>query len=296
MSNELLAARVRSRLRESLPHSEAVTVEAKDSTVLLSGMVLHEERGRIEELARRVAGVAQVENQLRAIDQPASVRESGRTTGRSSGWGAGARALAGLGATGLLASARSGSGWLRPVLQGAGASLALRALLNVEALGLITSVLKPEVQLKRTVLVAAPPEDVFDFWKDFSNFPRFMSYVRRVKVNERGGISWVLQSPHGIRFTWSAEITSLVPGRELSWRTVGGKLGETLVRNTGQVRFEALVGARTRVRVALGYSVSGGALGLGASRALGFDPRARIDGDLAIMKGLIERRKEQPSG
>jgi uncharacterized membrane protein len=44
------------------------------------------------------------------------------------------------------------------------------------------AILTRAVTIHKIINVAAPVEEVFAFWSDYQNFPRFMSNVRDVKI------------------------------------------------------------------------------------------------------------------
>jgi len=82
---------------------------------------------------------------------------------------------------------------------------------------------------------------------------------------------------------WESEITSAVENREMSWRSVAG----STIDNAGRVRFMPENGG-TRVQVALSYVPPGGMIGHAIARALGADPKSRMDDDLMRFKSMIE--------
>lgn len=140
------------------------------------------------------------------------------------------------------------------------------------------------IRLRRVLTVSAPVEDVFDFWRKFQNFPKFMSFIEKVELNEAGGFRWTLCGPARVRFEWDAELVRLIPNREIRWSSLPG----SVLKHSGRVLMRELRPGRTEVSVDLDYAIPAGVLGYGATRLLGFDPRKRIDDDLLRMKRLIE--------
>lgn len=148
--------------------------------------------------------------------------------------------------------------------------------------------INPHILLERTLVVNRPVEDVYSFWRDFSNFPRFMSYIRSVEIGTEGKLRWSAQGPAGIPVSWQSQLGALLANQRIEWDSDP----TALIRNSGEIRFDDLRGRGTRVRVCLAYSPPAGALGLAAAGILGFDPRTRIDSDLLKMKSLIETSLE----
>lgn len=130
-----------------------------------------------------------------------------------------------------------------------------------------------------------PVEDVFAFWCDYENFPRFLSNVREVTRTRVDGQShWTVAGPGGISVEFDATITDFVPNELLAWRTVEG----SLVQHAGVIRFEATVGGGTRLHIRMSYTPPLGAVGHGIASVLGDDLKSKLDEDLVRMKTLLE--------
>jgi uncharacterized membrane protein len=144
----------------------------------------------------------------------------------------------------------------------------------------------PEVQLHRTIEVDAPIEVVYDFWKDFGNYARFMSYVKEVKVNDRFGITWTVIGPRGMAIHWDVRPSSMIRNQRISWESLPG----ALIENAGRIFFSTSKNSnQTLVDVNLSYAPPAGILGYQVIKVLGFDPRDQIDHDLTHMRYLIEQ-------
>ncbi len=66
--------------------------------------------------------------------------------------------------------------------------------------------------VQKTINVDAPVEEVFSFWTDYQNFPRFMHNVREVQV--RDDVShWVVAGPAGVPVQWNARLVEVEPNR-----------------------------------------------------------------------------------
>ncbi len=142
----------------------------------------------------------------------------------------------------------------------------------------------PGLILQRSIIVGAPVEEVYDFWKDLDNYPCFMSFVQKVQVNDTGGLRWTVAGPAGLTLDWDAELKALLPNQIISWKS----LPKAKIRQEGRVRFTSLSHGRTRVEIYMSYASPAGVVGLALSHWLGFDPSQKIDEDLEVMKRLIE--------
>jgi uncharacterized membrane protein len=187
-------------------------------------------------------------------------------------------ALAGYGA-----SRRDAPGTL---LAAAGIGLIARAAMNVEARRL-TGIGggRRAVDVQKTITIDAPVDEVFAFWSQYSNFPRFFSRVLDVRPSAREGQShWTVAGPAGIPVEFDTEVSSLVPNERLGWRTIEG----SPVAHAGLVRFEPAGDGRTRVHVRMSYNPPGGWIGHGVAAAFGVDPKSSLDADLVRMKTSLE--------
>jgi uncharacterized membrane protein len=135
------------------------------------------------------------------------------------------------------------------------------------------------VRIRRSIQVRAPVDEVYDFWKRFDNYPRFMSEIREVSVNEQGGLHWVAGP-----IQWNADVLELQPNQRIAWRSVPG----AILKNEGKIRLHALATDLTEVHVELSYAPPAGVLGYAVVHLLGFDPRSKVDSDLRKMRELIE--------
>jgi len=140
------------------------------------------------------------------------------------------------------------------------------------------------IDLEKTIRIDAAPDEVYEMWSNYENFPRFMSHVIEVRDIGRRRSHWVVQGPAGSQFEFDSVLTEQTKNRRLAWRSEPG----AQIPNSGSVEFEPYRGG-TRVTVRFSYSPPAGALGHGIASLLGSDPKRQMDDDLARMKHFIER-------
>ena len=141
------------------------------------------------------------------------------------------------------------------------------------------------VHVKQQITIGRPPEELYRFWRDFQNLPRFMEHLESVRVIDDRRSRWTARAPAGGSVEWDAEIIEDRPNERISWRSVG----DADVPNSGTVRFLAAPGGRgTEVHVELRYDPPGGKLGALVAKLLGEEPGQQVNGDLRRLKQVIE--------
>jgi uncharacterized membrane protein len=138
--------------------------------------------------------------------------------------------------------------------------------------------------VRHSVTVNRPIEEVYAFWHNFANFPRFMAHVQSVTVSGKRS-HWVAKAPAGMTVEWDAEIVEDRETELIAWRS----LEDSDVQHSGKVRFVRAPGARgTEVRVDLAYVPPGGALGRAIAKLFGEEPEQQVRDDLRRVKQILE--------
>ena len=130
-----------------------------------------------------------------------------------------------------------------------------------------------------------PAEELYTFWRNFENLPRFMIHLESVRALDDQRSHWVAKAPAGTSVEWDAEIVEDRPNELIAWRS----LPNADVDNHGTVRFKPAPGGRgTEVHVALTYRPPAGAIGAAVAKLFGEEPGQQIAGDLLRFKNLME--------
>jgi uncharacterized membrane protein len=141
------------------------------------------------------------------------------------------------------------------------------------------------VKVERSVTINKSPEELYRFWLNFENLPRFMDHLEEVRVTGDGRSHWVAKGPAGTSVTWDAESYNLKENEMIAWRSLEG----SQVANAGSVHFNAAPGGRgTEVRVVLKYDPPAGVLGAWVAKLFGEAPEQQIEEDLQRFKQLME--------
>ncbi|HJU06698.1 MAG TPA: SRPBCC family protein [Nitrospiraceae bacterium] len=225
---------------------------------------------------------------LRGGSSPRSERPA-QNVGETERWisliGGGALALYGL-------TRLSARGLLIAGLGGALASRGLTGHCSVyQALGVDTADgsrqkvrTSQAVKVEQRITVNRSPDEVYRFWRNFKNLPRFMQHLESVSVHDDTHSRWVVKAPLGTTVTWEAEIINEKENELIGWRSVGG----SDVDNAGSVRFTPMPGGGTEVRVTLQYDPPGGLAGTVMARIMGDAPEKKIAEDLQRFKEVME--------
>jgi uncharacterized membrane protein len=138
---------------------------------------------------------------------------------------------------------------------------------------------------EHAVTINRSPAEVYGFWRDFRNLPRFMSHLESVRVIDDRRSHWIAVGPAGTRVEWDSEVTEDRPNQLLRWRSAPG----ADVENHGTVRFTQAPGGRgTELHVRLVYHPPAGMLGVALAKLFGEEPGQQIKGDLLRLKQVLE--------
>ncbi len=154
------------------------------------------------------------------------------------------------------------------------------------------------VRVDRAITIDKPRNEVFRFWRDLANLPRFMKHLESVQQLDNGRSHWIAKAPAGRTVEWDALIHSEVENERIAWRSLPG----AHVDNAGTVLFsDAPAGRGTEVKVELQYNPPAGVLGALVAQIWGEEPGQQIQEDLHRLKQLLETgevitTRGQPSG
>jgi uncharacterized membrane protein len=142
-----------------------------------------------------------------------------------------------------------------------------------------------DVLIGRSVTINRPREELYAFWRDFNNLPRFMHNVHSVSIQDQSHSHWVIEAPAGKTVEWDSKITHDDPGRLIAWESLEG----ASVRNSGRVEFlDSRDGRGTVVRVTLTYDPPAGAVGKLIAKLFQKEPKVQARQDLRRFKQLME--------
>jgi uncharacterized membrane protein len=142
------------------------------------------------------------------------------------------------------------------------------------------------IHVEETFIVNKPAAELFSFWRNFENLPKFMTHLDSVTKLEGDGkrTRWVAKGPAGVPIKWDAEIINEEPNQLIAWRSLGG----ADVDNAGSVRFIDACERGTAVNVVMDYIPPAGRVGAAVAKLFGRDAEQLIRKDLREFKRLME--------
>jgi uncharacterized membrane protein len=141
------------------------------------------------------------------------------------------------------------------------------------------------IRVDKSITVDKPREEVFAFWRNLENLPRFMQHVHSVTTLDEKRSHWIVRGPSCKIVEWDAEIINEQPNELIAWRSIPS----SDVDCAGSVLFKPAPGGRgTEVLLELQYIPPGGAIGAALAKLMGENPANQIKEDLRRFKQLME--------
>ena len=297
----ILEERVRSNLGRLARHARGVTVSADGGIIHLSGPALRDDEEAIVKTALRTRGVHGVENRLQVVDNPQDIPAlQGEPSSRrravpdvmQSNWSPATRLLSSVGGSLLTLYGLTRKGVAKPVISTAGLVLTARGVTNLDTRSLLgLGMGENAIRVNKAINIFAPIDEVYQFWRNFENFPLFMSHVRQITTRDDVS-NWKVAGPAGTTVEFQSRVNQDIPNELISWQT----LPDSQVQSAGFVRFDENRDGSTRVTVQMHYVPPAGAVGHAVAQLFGVDPRQAMNEDLIRLKTLLEEGKTSAEG
>lgn len=141
--------------------------------------------------------------------------------------------------------------------------------------------------VQRSTTVQRPRAEVYRFWRNLENLPRFMEHLVSVEAggDDQKTSRWVARGVLGMPISWEAEIHEEKENELIAWRSLPG----SQVDHRGAVRFrDAPADRGTELQVTMVYRPPIGSAGVALARLFGEEPRQHIREDLRRFKQILE--------
>ena len=134
------------------------------------------------------------------------------------------------------------------------------------------------------VTIAKPAQELYDFWRDFSNLAQVMENIERIEVQDRSRSTWTVKAPGGRSVQWESVVTDDEPSKRIAWQSVEG----SEIRNSGRVEFQDAGDRGTVVRAVIAYDPPGGVIAQLAAKLFQREPALQARRDLRRFKQFME--------
>lgn len=139
--------------------------------------------------------------------------------------------------------------------------------------------------LGNTVTVGRPRQQLYDEWRDFTRFPKFMENVEKVEKLDENRSCWTIKAPLGSSVEVVTKIIEDEPGKAIAWQSEP----DSDIETDGRVEFiDAPPERGTYVRLTMRYSPPGGIIGKGLAKLFQREPKIQSHRDLHRFKSLME--------
>jgi len=141
------------------------------------------------------------------------------------------------------------------------------------------------VQVEKYLTINRTPQEIYEFWRNLENLPRFMRHVESVQITGDRSSHWKACGPGGICLEWDAEMVADYPGQLIRWHSTGN----ADIPNEGMVEFRDAPGERgTEVKVSIRYYPPGGEAGKAVAKLAHSINAQQIEEDLRRLKQILE--------
>jgi len=154
---------------------------------------------------------------------------------------------------------------------------------------------RTSVNIRTTFTVNKPREEVYAFWRNLENLPRFMNHLSSVQEIDHIHSHWEARIPKNnpIALKWDAEIIRDEPGTLISWHSLPG----STLENAGKIEFRDALGHHgCEIRVIISYRPPAGNIGSGVAHLLNPLFEKMVKEDVMSFKEFIEFSKHAPIG
>ncbi|WP_088185394.1 SRPBCC family protein [Sphingobium sp. Z007] len=136
----------------------------------------------------------------------------------------------------------------------------------------------------RSVTINRPRDELFAYWRNFSNLPSFMDNVERIDILSSTTSHWVVKAPAGRTVEWDATITEEKAGELIAWTSAEG----ADVPNSGRIEFRDAGARGAIVTATIAYDPPAGVVGKVIAKLFQLEPAIQARRDLRRFKQLME--------
>lgn len=144
------------------------------------------------------------------------------------------------------------------------------------------------VNIRVNSVIEKPVSEVYAFWRNLENLPKFMNHLASVKTVSSTISEWTAKGPGGIgQLSWNAEIIKDEKDKLLSWNSIEG----SSIKNAGKVVFKPK-GKATELDVTISYHAPLGVAGESAAKLLNPYFEKLVKDDISNLKIYLESHQD----
>ncbi len=142
------------------------------------------------------------------------------------------------------------------------------------------------VNIRTSVKVNRPRNEVYEFWRRLENLPLFMKHIDEIKVVDDKLSHWKASIPGGLgSVDWTSIIVYDEPNERIGWSS----LADSPIRHAGNVHFTDFGPSATVVHAVISYQAPAGKLGEGIGRLVNPLFENVVKQDIENVKTFMER-------
>jgi len=142
------------------------------------------------------------------------------------------------------------------------------------------------VNIRTSVKVNRPRNEVYEFWRRLENLPLFMKHLDEIKVVDDTLSHWKATIPGGLgTVDWTSIIVYDEPNERIGWSS----LADSPIRHAGNVHFRDCGESGTVVHAVISYQAPAGKIGEGIGRLINPLFENVVKQDIENVKNFMER-------
>lgn len=140
--------------------------------------------------------------------------------------------------------------------------------------------------VQKTMTVRRSPEEIYNFLRDFSNFPKFMKEIAEIKVSSPTLSHWRVKLEYLPDAEWEVKIVEDRARELISWSS----LKDSIVAQSGVVYLKPSPKAHfgTEVTYSIEYAIPGGKAVELITKLVGEDPDTLVIRTLRALRAYLE--------
>jgi uncharacterized membrane protein len=145
----------------------------------------------------------------------------------------------------------------------------------------------PEIHVKESIIIKCKAGDIYHYWRNLENLPRFIKHLDSVKDLGGGHSRWTIKTAVG-HMSWESEIIESRENEIIQWRS----LPDSCVKNSGSLSLaEKEGGNATEATVEIHYKPPGKYDSFFEDEILEVITDVQMKEDLRTLKHILESEK-----